>query len=713
MTMIHKHRLRHTAVRRISHNRYLWSLLIFVAAFLPRLFSPITRPHQWEERAFLFREALLNQEWANTYQQYHPGVTIMWLVAIGIHFFAVRYGPITQEMWFLDVPTTPGLMETGLVYAMAPVALALSLCILVAYWMLTKLVDRRLAIAAALMLAWDPYFLTYSRVVHVDGLLASFMLVSGLSVVVYARSGRRRYLLGSGVAAGLAFLTKTPSVFLIAYTGLILLVWRGYALWRQDQQRDLGRLAHQAGLILLDLLIWGITAVILFIALWPAMWVNAAEILPEMWSNLIRHAANPHRNPIYFLGEARVGDPGPLYYLSVIGWNTTLISLPAALVGIGVALWRGWRREAGAPARTALAVFAFAFFFYIQMSIGEFKQLAYILPVFPALDLLAAIGLVVIAKSVGRRLRRPRFMGTTAVLSLFLAAQAFLVLPYHPYFGVHYNALLGGTETAQKIFHIQDQGEGLALAAAYLNQLPHAQAASAAVADRNGRTFKRAYDAQTTYFTPADADFRVYDVHNLQRNLYEWDRNWTRMKERDRQGEPLFTVVFDDVTYVEVYGEIPEPPLADGVPFTPDVRFGDHVRLAKSVLSDATVSPGETLTVVHYWQSDGEATRDYKVFNHLLGEDGTPVAQRDDFPLNGIRPLSTWTAGEQMEDVYQIKIPANAAPGEYRLGVGFYDPETFARLPAFTAAGERLANDTAVIGAVTITRPVRECDHCK
>jgi hypothetical protein len=343
------------------------------------------------------------------------------------------------------------------------------------------------------------------------------------------------------------------------------------------------------------------------------------------------------------------------------------------------------------------------------MSIGEFKQLAYILPVFPALDLLAAVGLVVIAGSVGRR----RFMGTTAVLTLFLAAQALLVLPYHPYFGVHYNKLLGGTETAKEIFHIQDQGEGLALAAAYLNQLPHAQAASAAVSARNGRTFKRAYNAQTTYTTPTEADFRIYDVHNLQRGLYAEERNWMTMKAYDRQGEPLFTVVFNDVAYVEVYGEIPEPPLANGVAFTPAVRFGDHVRLAKSALSDDVASPGETLTIVHYWQSDGEATRDYKVFNHLLGEDGTPVAQRDDFPLDGIRPLYTWTAGEQMEDVYTIKIPADVAPGAYRLGVGFYDPETFTRLPAFTAGGERLSNDTAVIGDVTITLPDRECDHCK
>ncbi|MCA9933308.1 MAG: glycosyltransferase family 39 protein [Anaerolineales bacterium] len=688
-----------------SRHRYVWALFIFAAAFLPRLFSPITRPLQWEERSFLFREALLAHDWVNTYQQYHPGVTLMWLVSIGIQFFAMRYGPITQDMWFMRTPTPPGLMETGIVYAVAPLALVISLCILIIYWLLTQLVDRRLAVVAALMLAWDPYFLTYSRVVHVDGLLASFMLVSGLCVVVYARSGQRRYLLGSGTAAGLAFLTKSPSIFLIAYTGLILLVWQGYTLWRSNQWRSWRSVRRMVGRISLDLLIWGIVAATLFVALWPAMWVNAAEILPVMWSNLIRHAANPHRNPIYFLGESKVGDPGPLYYLSVIGWNTTLISLPAALLGMGVALWRGWRRTSTALTRVALAVFAFAFFFYAQMSIGEFKQLAYILPVFPALDVLAGVGLVALAEVIGQRIQGVKVEGGTAVLTLLLATQAILVLRHYPYYGNHYNALLGGTRTAMKIFPVQDQGEGLDIAAEYLNSLPHNQAASVAVFGRNNRTFRRIFHGQTTDYILPQTDFRVYDLHSMQRDLYDLQETWAEMRDIDMAQEPLFTVEFDGIPYVWVYGEIPTAPLSDGVTFTPDVRFGEHVTLQKTMVSSTTVTPGDTLTIVHYWQSDGEAISNDKVFNHLLANDGTPIAQRDGFPLDGVRPLSTWTADELMEDVYRIEIPTNAAPGVYQLGVGLYDPDTFARMTAVTADGQRFANDTAIIGTITINPP--------
>lgn len=81
------------------------------------------------------------------------------------------------------------------------------------------------------------------------------------------------------------------------------------------------------------------------------------------------------------------------------------------------------------------------------------------------------------------------------------------------------------------------------------------------------------------------------------------------------------------------------------------------------------------------------------------------MAQRDAIPMDGIRPLYTWPADEQMEDVYQIDIPADAPPGTYRLGVGLYDPDTFARMSAYAADGSRFANDTAVVGTITIAAP--------
>ncbi|MAT95810.1 MAG: hypothetical protein CL608_01485 [Anaerolineaceae bacterium] len=693
------------AARWLSRHAAVWSILIFLAAVLPRLFSPISRPHQWDERSFLFREALLNQDWAATYQQYHPGVTLMWLSALGIQLFTMRYGPITQEMWFLEVPTPPGLMETGLAYAVAPLAVAISLCIVIVYWLLTKLADRRLAIVAALLLAWDPFYLTYSRVEHVDGLLASLMFVSGLFVMLYGRTAQRRYLLGSGLFAGLAFLTKTPAIFLVPFTGLILLATQIDRLRQQDQLRSGRAWGRLVGTVSRDVLLWGATAVLLFVLLFPALWFKGDQILTEMWSNLIRRASTPHKNPIYFAGTATIQDPGPLYYLAMLAWGTTAVTLPASLVGAGIALVRGWRPQASSRVRLALAVFVYAFFFTIQMSLGDSKLFAYILPAFPALDVLAAVGLVALADGVQRWRKRARLSWGTLILTVLLGLQAALVLPLHPHFGTHYNALLGGTRVALRIFPIQDQGEGLELAATFLNQLPHSQTATASVFERNIRVFRRVYAAQTSKFMNPDHEFRVYDVHSLQRNMTEVSDDWQMAWAADQEREPLFTVVFDGVTYVWVYGEIPTAPVADGITFAPKARFGDHLQLESTIVSREVVAPGDTLTIVHYWQSDGRAAGEVKVFNHLLDESGQPVAQRDDVPMDGIRPLNTWTLGEQMEDVYQMEIPADAAPGDYYLVVGFYDPATFARMPAFAADGSRFANDTAVVGTITITAP--------
>jgi hypothetical protein len=43
--------------------------------------------------------------------------------------------------------------------------------------------------------------------------------------------------------------------------------------------------------------------------------------------------------------------------------------------------------------------------------------------------------------------------------------------------------------------------------------------------------------------------------------------------------------------------------------------------------------------------------------------------------------------GEVLADAYRLELPADLAPGRYRLIVRMYDSETFAVLPATGAAG--------------------------
>ena len=86
----------------------------------------------------------------------------------------------------------------------------------------------------------------------------------------------------------------------------------------------------------------------------------------------------------------------------------------------------------------------------------------------------------------------------------------------------------------------------------------------------------------------------------------------------------------------------------------------------------------------------------YTVFVQALSADWTVVAQQDLPPLAGAAPTTTWLAGEVLTDPHHLALPANLAPGEYRLIAGMYDPNTGQRLPIATGG------DFVELGAVSV-----------
>jgi hypothetical protein len=116
--------------------------------------------------------------------------------------------------------------------------------------------------------------------------------------------------------------------------------------------------------------------------------------------------------------------------------------------------------------------------------------------------------------------------------------------------------------------------------------------------------------------------------------------------------------------------------------------FGDQIRLIgydlKFQISTPQKNGGQALKsqidVVLYWQALREMSSDYKSFVHLLDSTGRLVAGSDVVPANWTRPTTGWIAGEYVADPHPLTLPANLAPGEYRLEVGWYDSETNIRL---------------------------------
>lgn len=134
-----------------------------------------------------------------------------------------------------------------------------------------------------------------------------------------------------------------------------------------------------------------------------------------------------------------------------------------------------------------------------------------------------------------------------------------------------------------------------------------------------------------------------------------------------------------------------------------DMTFGHHVRLVGYDLDVRSVRPGASLPLGLHWHVTGELAQDYTVFVHLVDDQEGMVGQGDAPPLNGDYPTSFWGVGENLVDEYHLHVREDAAPGSYRLFVGFYDPTTGQRLPLSDSEGN-LKGDRALISQIEIRK---------
>ncbi len=116
-------------------------------------------------------------------------------------------------------------------------------------------------------------------------------------------------------------------------------------------------------------------------------------------------------------------------------------------------------------------------------------------------------------------------------------------------------------------------------------------------------------------------------------------------------------------------------------------------------LPRAGARPDQSLPLTLFWRAAGPTGADYTVFAHLVDADGRTVVQADGPPAGGAQPSSGWVAGEIVVDPRAIALPADLAPGDYRLRVGFYDPATLQRAGAAGPDGRPWPEGAIVLDA--------------
>jgi hypothetical protein len=133
--------------------------------------------------------------------------------------------------------------------------------------------------------------------------------------------------------------------------------------------------------------------------------------------------------------------------------------------------------------------------------------------------------------------------------------------------------------------------------------------------------------------------------------------------------------------------------------------FDEQIRLVGYGLARDSARPGDYFRLMIYWKATTEVTADYRVFVHLLDEEGKVLAQSDGVPANGIYPTWAWVPSEIIEDEHLIPLDKDVPPGEYRLAIGLYEPDTLIRLGATDAEGVPLGDRILLPVALEVLAP--------
>ncbi|MBI4790998.1 MAG: glycosyltransferase family 39 protein [Chloroflexi bacterium] len=125
------------------------------------------------------------------------------------------------------------------------------------------------------------------------------------------------------------------------------------------------------------------------------------------------------------------------------------------------------------------------------------------------------------------------------------------------------------------------------------------------------------------------------------------------------------------------------PPVSPGEVQTmraTEARWADQLALVGYAPLEKQARAGDVLPLSFYWKPLSESKGDYTFFVHLLDGEGKLRAQIDMRPRGGAYPTSIWDAGQVLRDDYELRLPNDLAPGDYRLEIGWYEFPSLKRL---------------------------------
>ncbi|HQY30362.1 MAG TPA: hypothetical protein PK691_03705, partial [Thermomicrobiales bacterium] len=443
------------------------AVLIAVTLLIPRLHnldaSVTPDEPRWVARSANFGLAMERRSFADTWQAPHPGVTVMWLgaTALWIRGFSFRnslsgeIGTATVSSLFTHTDQRP----IDILVTMRQNIIAANVALYVLFFLLlTTVTGRWIAGAATLFLGLDPMQIGFTRLLHMDGLSTTCLLVSLIAWSVWLITRSRSALVLSAIVGGLGIATRSVDAMLVVFLAGTVMV-DSLAISDRTVRAALQTVRKQ----IVPLALWSAIAAATFVASWPAMWVAPITTLRQLRTSGEDLALRAHAGNVLFRGEVINHDPGLLFYPIMLFIRTTpltLVGLVAAAIALAVPVNPILKR-------LIVHTLTFATLYTITITIAAKKLDRYALPTMGALNLLAIFGFIALGGWMLTRFREgatwPRLVAAGGLATVLLL-QAGIAIKAAPYFGDYISPLMGGRQAVLRRYSLFNAEGGQAIA---------------------------------------------------------------------------------------------------------------------------------------------------------------------------------------------------------------------------------------------------------
>jgi len=293
-------------------------------------------------------------------------------------------------------------------------------------WVATKWYGRDAGFVAAVAVVIMPRLFGHAHLASLETCIGTIYAATVLAVA-HNWSGQlppsKKAAWLTGCLFGLALLTKIQAILL----PVPVAIW-AICYWRRRA--------------LLPLMIWIVTAGLVFFVGWPWLWLDPLEHLLEYFGR----TTNRETLSVFYLGQEYADVSVPWHYPAVM----FLITVPVGLQGLGfIGLFSGKRPAVNLPReQLVLGCVLFPLILFSLPGIAVYDGARLFLVVFPLWAILIARGSADVLQWLRGKLSART---ATSLFALFFAAQGYGVVDFWPCHLSYYNLLVGGLRGAERL----------------------------------------------------------------------------------------------------------------------------------------------------------------------------------------------------------------------------------------------------------------------